>query len=180
MAGTRMTRQAAARHALRAVGRITFTLGAVGCIESPTLGEGGEYVDGDLFDDASLGDVANDDIISAGMSADGMAVDGMAVDAEVEGADAGWGRDAEIEWVAEDAWVDEVDLGVDGEVEADALPDAISGEADAQPPCPSSDTDHDAWLKCCEERGWGSDPTCFAWGPPTPPAMPGPGGEEWV
>ncbi len=175
MAGTRMTRQAAARQALRAVGRITFTLGAVGCIESPTLGEGGEYVDGDLFEDASLGDVAVDDI-----TVDDMSVDDMALDAEVEGADAGWGRDAQIEWVAEDAWVDEADLGVDGAVEADALPDAAVETTDAQPPCPSSDTDHEAWLKCCEDRGWGSDPTCFAWGPPTPPAMPGTGGEEWV
>lgn len=175
MAGTRMTRQAAARQALRAVGRITFTLGAVGCIESPTLGEGGEYVDGDLFEDASLGDVAVDNIMP-----DDMSVDDMALDAEAEGADAGWGRDAQIDWVAEDAWVDAADLGVDGAVEADALPDAAVETADAQPPCPSSDTDHEAWLKCCEDRGWGSDPTCFAWGPPTPPTMPGTGGEEWV
>lgn len=176
MAGARMSRQAAARQALRAVGRITFTLGAVGCIESPTLGEGGEYVDGDLAD-ASLGDVALDDTALDDMALDDMALD---EDGEVEAADAGWGRDAQIDWVAEDAWVDEADLGVDGEVEPDALADAISGEPDALPPCPSSDTDHDAWLKCCEERGWGSEPTCFAWGPPTPPAMPGDRVEEQV
>lgn len=166
---TGMSRQTARRQALRAVGRITFTLGAIGCIEPPPLGDEGEYVDGEPLDDAGLGDVGFDDAAFEDTSFEDTAFDGGAA------ADAGWGRDAQIDWVAEDAWVDDVDLGVDGAVGPDSMADASADATppDAEPPCPSSDTDYDAWLKCCEERGWGSDPTCFAWGPPTPPAMRG-------
>lgn len=156
-------RTAAHRQALRTVGRIAFTLSAMGCIEGAPNA-----------DDATPTDNERDATLDASWET-------PEPDSE-PAADSGLSRDALIAWVAEDA-------RVDVSVQSDAMPDdmgdaidvgtieaadALVDASDTRARCPTAAEDHEAWAACCEAIGWdwSRDPACGAWGPPMPPAMP--------
>lgn len=154
-------RTAAHRQALRTVGRIAFTLSAMGCIEGAPNA-----------DDATVTDDERDATLDASWETPEPEPESMV--------DSGLSGDALIEWVAEDA-------RVDVSVESDAMPDdmgdaidvgiettdALVDASDTRARCPTAAEDFEAWAACCEAIGWdwNRDPACGAWGPPMPPAM---------
>lgn len=154
------------RRALRAVTRISFTIGIAGCADDvPRLRP--EVDDGraDAVVDAAVDDLLAPDGAAPDFGRpDALAADAGWPDAVVE--DAGW-PDAFVEDAGEpDAFAEDGGLAAADAGESDMF------VADAGSPCPSPEEDAEAWSKCCDELGWPIDvPVCVAWGPPMPPAM---------
>ena len=152
--------------ALSTVARITFTLGAVGCVEvaddEPTQV---------VLDDQADGQTAppREEVVN---NEDAYKVE---QDAFVDDAQ-DVGSFAEEDALAADAELPEPDAF---EADPDAAfedPDAAEMLADAgsepEANCTTVMSDPELWAECCEAVGWDFEvPGCMAWGPPVPPRM---------